>query len=183
MVEAWFMDVTNEDQRLSHKTTPLRQVDLTTLECLGVETHFIEDNKNEILEKLKTERGYNYHDVVEICPEKLSNYEEKIKCFFDEHIHTDEEVRYILEGSGYFDIRDDEDNWIRIKVIAGDLIILPAGIYHRFTLDTKNYIKAMRLFSGEPVWTPYSRSELRSDNKHVLDYKQKINSIPNRTVN
>ncbi|XP_032352847.1 1,2-dihydroxy-3-keto-5-methylthiopentene dioxygenase isoform X3 [Camelus ferus] len=109
------------------------------------------------LEKIRKERNYSWMDIITICKDKLPNYEEKIKMFYEEHLHLDDEIRYILDGSGYFDVRDKEDKWVRISMEKGDMITLPAGIYHRFTLDEKNYVKAMRLFVGDPVWTPYNR--------------------------
>lgn len=46
---------------------------------------------------------------------------------------------------GYFDVRDRNEAWIRIWVKKGAMIVLPAGIYHRFTLDSDNYIKVMQI--------------------------------------
>ncbi|XP_045111825.1 1,2-dihydroxy-3-keto-5-methylthiopentene dioxygenase-like [Portunus trituberculatus] len=161
MVRAWYMDDSSDDQRLEHQLTPPKSVSLEELaKNTGVIYYKLDPKKYDEegkLSRIKEERGYNYMDVIQVSPEKMHNYEERIKVFFEEHLHTDEEIRFITEGSGYFDVRDQEDHWIRIEVTPGDLIILPAGIYHRFTLDTKNYIKAMRLFTGEPVWTPHNR--------------------------
>ncbi|XP_056640349.1 acireductone dioxygenase [Diorhabda sublineata] len=162
MVRAWYMDNdTSSDQRLEHHKSPPEFVNIDDLfKISGVEYFKLNIdtlNTDGVLDQIKKQRGYNYEDEI-ICSEKcLENYEEKLKIFYSEHLHTDEEIRLVVEGSGYFDVRDKNDNWIRIEVIPGDLLILPKGIYHRFTLDAKNFIRARRFFVGEPIWTPYNR--------------------------
>lgn len=56
---------------------------------------------------------------------------------------TNTGVLIFLYGEGYFDVRDRNEAWIRVWVKKGGMIVLPAGIYHRFTLDSNNYIKVM----------------------------------------
>lgn len=46
-------------------------------------------------------------------------------------------VFLILDGSAYYDIEIDDDDWIRINVERGDLIIIPQGRNYRFTLTPK----------------------------------------------
>ncbi|KAI3979804.1 hypothetical protein MKX01_013899 [Papaver californicum] len=151
VIQAWHMDESDEDQRLPHHREPKEYVSFDRLnDADNYET-------DEELKKIRAERGYTYVDFCDLCPERMPNYEQKIKSFFEEHLHTDEEIRYCVDGSGYFDVRDENEKWIRVWVKKGGMIVLPAGMYHRFTLDSGNYIKAMRLFVGEPVWTPYNR--------------------------
>nr|CAB3486696.1 unnamed protein product [Digitaria exilis] len=145
VVQAWYMDdTTEEDQRLPHHRQPDEPVPLAKLLDLGIVAMRLDADNHENDENLtiiRGQRGYMHMDIVTLTPEKMANYEAMIKRFFEEHLHTDEEVRYCLEGSGYFDVRDEEDRWIRVSVRKGGLIVVPAGIYHRFTLDTNNYIK------------------------------------------
>merc|ERR1711976_574063 len=137
-------------------------VSMQTLKDIGV-LHWRLDadnyDKDGSLDAIAKERGYKNRDEICCCKEKMPNLEDKLKIFFQEHLHDDEEIRFILDGSGFFDMRDLNDRWIRTACRKGDLIILPAGIWHRFTLDDNRYVKAMRLFQDEPKWIAYNREE------------------------
>ncbi|KAM4542121.1 acireductone dioxygenase isoform 3-T3 [Odontesthes bonariensis] len=137
-IEAWYMDSSDEDQRKPHRLTPNQPVSMDQLKKLGVFYWKLNADICETdpeLEQIRKTQGYTYMDIITIEKDILPNYEEKLKMFYEEHLHLDDEIRYILDGQAYFDIRDKEDRWIRIAMSKGDLITLPAGIYHRFTLD------------------------------------------------
>ncbi|CAO1604546.1 1,2-dihydroxy-3-keto-5-methylthiopentene dioxygenase [Xanthoria calcicola] len=154
MKSYWF-DNTVGDQREDHDSG--RSVDPEYLSKLGV--LYRHCPSIAAVDSIASERSYKNRDEIIVSPEKMgSAYEDKVKTFFKEHLHEDEEIRYILDGEGFFDVRSIDDEWVRIRLMKGDLIILPAGIYHRFTTDSKNYIKAMRLFKDEPKWTPLNRA-------------------------
>lgn len=163
MVQAWYLDesVGPEDRQLELHQDPPRYVSLDELKRTTGVLHWkinVARMKEEgVLDKIRHERGYTYEDTVELSPDKIPNYKARIDIFFTEHLHADEEIRLFLDGSGYFDVRDDKDHWIRILGTKGDLLVLPRGIYHRFTPDVTNYVKVNRYFVGEPVWTPLNR--------------------------
>ncbi|KAG9327109.1 hypothetical protein KVV02_008739 [Mortierella alpina] len=158
-MRAYLYDNLDTDCREPHELIPSVPVSAEELAASGVLYWRLEDENFEAqIDKICEERNYKNRDQITVSKEGLGAvFDEKIKTFFAEHLHEDEEIRAILDGTGYFDIRDRQDRWVRIKVEAGDLIVLPAGIYHRFTLDTNNYLKAMRLFKEDPVWTPLNR--------------------------
>ncbi|MEM7154057.1 MAG: cupin domain-containing protein [Myxococcota bacterium] len=108
------------------------------------------------LDRLKAERGYVEQDIIELRPDtpKLDDLCAK---FAPEHLHTDDEVRYVLEGEGIFDIRSTDDRWMRVTVQQGDLLVVPANIHHRFFLTDRKQIRCVRLFKDSSGWVPHYR--------------------------
>ncbi|ORX58994.1 Acireductone dioxygenase [Hesseltinella vesiculosa] len=168
-MRAYYYEDSTADQREPHDSG--REASLDDLEKVGVlYWRFDGEQGLEELNALAKKRSYKNRDEITVSPSSMGDvYESKVKSFFAEHLHEDEEIRYILDGTGYFDVRDKQDSWIRIAMEKGDMIVLPSGIYHRFTTDAKNYIKAMRLFKDDPVWTPINRP-LADDNRYRHDY-------------
>ncbi|KAK1215782.1 1,2-dihydroxy-3-keto-5-methylthiopentene dioxygenase [Marasmius sp. AFHP31] len=175
-MRAYYFDNLPGDPRLPHDSS--RPVTSEHLKSLHVETWHIPvtDDYEDKIDAIAREREYKNRDVICVTKEGLGDaYEEKIKMFFQEHLHEDEEIRYLTSGSCYFDVRESpSDSWIRVVITAGDLIVLPPGIYHRFTLDEGNKVEAMRLFKDAPKWAAINRSPESDLNEHRVGYLKSI---------
>jgi 1,2-dihydroxy-3-keto-5-methylthiopentene dioxygenase len=110
----------------------------------------------DALDGLKADRGYVTQDVVELSPETPNL--PAIQAMFDkEHLHTDDEARFVLEGAGIFDVRCDDNRWMRLEVGPGDLLVVPQGRHHRFMLTDALAIRCVRLFVDPAGWVAHYR--------------------------
>jgi 1,2-dihydroxy-3-keto-5-methylthiopentene dioxygenase len=108
------------------------------------------------VDRVKADRGYIEEDIIELRPD-TPNLDAICAKFVDEHFHDDDEVRFVLEGEGIFDIRSNDDQWMRVKVEEGDLIVVPKNRHHRFLLTDARAIRCVRLFKDTSGWVPHYR--------------------------
>ena len=141
--EAWLIPDMVEDQFAPNRLEPNISVSVEELGKIGISYWKMDadsysypiqavpwdpsDATDPKLQGLRDDRGYSYADIITVHPDHLPDFDLKVKAFFEEHIHDAEEIRYALGGSGYFDVRDLQDRWVRVRIKKGDLMTLPEG--------------------------------------------------------
>ena len=113
------------------------------------------------LEKIMGENGYVTMDQVKMWAD-MPNFQALCDKFVGEHLHTDDEVRFVLDGSGVFEIRSNDDRWMKILVEQKDYISVPANRFHRFYLTDEKKIHCVRLFKDQTGWTPHYRKDVET---------------------
>ena len=99
--------------------------------------------------------GYQVADVINISPE-TPNLEAIRTKFLSEHTHTEDEVRFFVEGKGYFWFNLDGDEPIfAVLCEAGDLLSVPAGARHWFDMGACPNVKVIRIFIDQAGWVPH----------------------------
>ena len=102
------------------------------------------------VERLKGAHGYQAVDVIRLTPEHPDRAALRGK-FLSEHRHSEDEVRFFVEGEGLFTLRDEE----RVHAVLcaeGDLISVPAGMRHWFDMGPTPRFIAIRLFTNPEGW-------------------------------
>jgi 1,2-dihydroxy-3-keto-5-methylthiopentene dioxygenase len=107
--------------------------------------------RNEI-DKMKRRGGYVTADVIDVTPE-TPNLEAMLARFDKEHTHSEDEVRFILAGRGIFFLNI-AGRVASVEVHPGDMLRVPKGTTHWFTLCEDKRIRAIRWFQETTGWTP-----------------------------
>ncbi len=100
--------------------------------------------------------GYKSMDVVSVTAQapNLAAIRDK---FFREHTHSEDEVRFFVEGQGlfWFHLERREEEVFALLCQKGDLISVPAKTKHWFDLGPNPSVRAIRIFTDETGWVAH----------------------------
>jgi 1,2-dihydroxy-3-keto-5-methylthiopentene dioxygenase len=102
------------------------------------------------LDGLMGETGAGSADVIKLTPDNPNAAALRQK-FLSEHVHTEDEVRFFVHGSGNF-IMHVNGQVFDAHCVQGDLISVPAGTKHWFDAGEAPFFTALRVFSDQSGW-------------------------------
>lgn len=107
--------------------------------------------------------GYQTADVISI--NKLTeNYDAIRAKFLAEHTHSEDEIRFFVDGQGLFWFHLEGEPIFNLLCQKGDLISVPEGTKHWFDAGEKDpFVKAIRIFIDMSGWVPqYTESKIET---------------------
>jgi len=102
------------------------------------------------IERIKTEGGYITVDVISLNSSNPQK-DELRKKFLNEHIHTEDEVRFFVAGRGLFTLHI-KDKVFEVLCEKNDLISVPANTTHWFDMGPNPDFVAIRFFNNPEGW-------------------------------
>ena len=106
------------------------------------------------IERLKEQGGFVTADVINVTAD-TPGLDEMLAKFDKEHTHSEDEVRFTVQGRGVFHIHPDGGPVFSVTVESGDLINVPTGTQHWFNLCDDRAIRCIRLFEDMSGWAPH----------------------------
>lgn len=100
--------------------------------------------------RLKDENGYQSVDVIRLASDHPQKKELREK-FLSEHTHSEDEVRFFVEGAGIFYLHVGGNVYMTLCE-RGDLISVPDGVSHWFDMGENPHLTCIRLFTSKEGW-------------------------------
>tara|TARA_R100001143_G_scaffold63407_2_gene70265 strand:+ start:9335 stop:9964 length:630 start_codon:yes stop_codon:yes gene_type:complete len=129
--------------RLEHWNTPQKFE-------TGAEHEAILAAYQDYIDQLNTEYGFEFVDVSALWPEHPKKSELRAQ-FASEHRHSDDEVRFFVDGAGLFYFHIDDKVYL-VLCEQGDLISVPARTRHWFDMGENPDFTLIRFFPTRDGW-------------------------------
>jgi 1,2-dihydroxy-3-keto-5-methylthiopentene dioxygenase len=110
--------------------------------------------------------GYKTADVITINS-LTENYDAIRTKFLAEHTHSEDEIRFFVDGQGLFWFNLETEPVFNLLCERGDLISVPEGTKHWFDAgENSPFVKAIRIFIDMSGWVPhYTESGIENEFK------------------
>ncbi len=105
------------------------------------------------IQRLVGEQGYQSVDVISLDASNPNKDELRAK-FLAEHRHSEDEVRFFVDGCGLFALHIG-DKVYEILCERGDLLSVPANTPHWFDLGPAPQLVAIRFFNNPDGWVAH----------------------------
>ncbi|GAB4192582.1 MAG: acireductone dioxygenase [Wenzhouxiangellaceae bacterium] len=102
------------------------------------------------IQRLCDEGGYQTVDVINMSPDHPDREALRQK-FLSEHTHSEDEVRFFVNGKGLFSLHINQHVY-EVVCKRGDLISVPANTPHWFDMGPRPKFTAIRLFTNPEGW-------------------------------
>lgn len=116
----------------------------------GAAQEAVIDAYREDINRLMEEDGYQTVDVISLSPDHPDKQALRKK-FLSEHYHSEDEVRFFVNGEGLFSLHIG-DKVYEVLCQRGDLISVPAKTTHWFDMGPHPDFTAIRLFNNPEGW-------------------------------
>jgi len=180
MVQIWQMEPDPcGDRRLPHHVFPPKTLTEDQLKqkfgilCYKVDMDDLIAMKKRLF-YVKQERNCKREDTITISEEQTPDFLNKMDELYEPVCKKEDVVTLVITGAAYYDIERDEDEWIRVCVERGDMIVIPAGVTHRFTTTPQNNVVMRRFFAPVTVENDSKHYGVKDDTPEVLRLKKML---------
>ena len=119
------------------------------------------------IDRIVAEEGFVTVDVISVDSQN-PNKEALRQKFLSEHIHTEDEVRFFVDGCGLFYLHVSGKVY-SVLCEKGDLLSVPANTLHWFDLGAEPNLAAIRFFNNPDGWVAHYSGDTIVDRFPKID--------------
>ncbi|CAD5221621.1 unnamed protein product [Bursaphelenchus okinawaensis] len=143
------------DRRLPHNVFPPKPLSVEDLRNkAGVVYYKVNLADTQAMKKrlsaVKKENNVNTGDILTI-DENVADLPRILEDLYEEQEADGPTVCMVIEGDMYMDVEYEEEEWLRMHMEKGDLIVVPKNKLYRYTCTPSNFFRLQRFNTNSTI--------------------------------